>query len=93
MVNWPWVRRSLETAKEELAGLYPGNPKQKTKRPTTERLLAAFKEITLSIVHLPGQTVVHLTPLTPLQSRILALLDLSPTIYTDLAANTLSNPP
>jgi hypothetical protein len=42
---------------------------------------------------LPGQTIVHLTPLTPLQHRILALLALSTTIYTDLAANTLSNPP
>jgi transposase len=87
------ARRSLETAPEGLAGLYPGNPKQQTKRPTTERLLAAFKEITLSVVQLPGQTIVHLTPLTPLHHRILALLALSTTIYTDLAANTLSNPP
>jgi transposase len=87
------ARRALETAQEGLAGLYPGNPKQQTKRPTTERLLAAFKEITLSVVHLPGQTRVHLTPMTPIHRRILALLALSTTIYTDLAANTLSHPP
>ncbi len=87
------VRRSLQAETEGLAGLYPGNPKQQTQRPTTERLLAAFKEITLSLVQLSGQTIIHITPLTPLQSRILTLLDLSPAIYTDLAANTLPNPP
>lgn len=87
------VRRALEPENEGLAGLYPGNPKQQTHRPTTERLLAAFKESTLSFVQLPGQTIVHITPLTPLQSRILTLLDLSPSIYADLAANSLPNPP
>ncbi len=87
------ARRSLEADNEGLAGLYPGNPKQQTQRPTTERLLAAFKDITLSVVLLPGQTIVHITPLTPLQARILKLLDLSTSIYTDLAANILPNPP
>ena len=87
------VRRSLETENEGLAGLYPGNPKQQTRRPTTERLLAAFNNITLSLVQLPGQNIVHITPLTPLQCRILKLLDLPISIYTDLAANSLSNPP
>jgi transposase len=87
------ARRSLEADHEGLAGLYPGNPKQQTQRPTTERLLAAFKEITLSLVHLPGQTIIHISPLTPLQSRILSLLDLPTSIYSDLAANTLPNPP
>jgi transposase len=87
------VRRSLAAEKGALAGLYPGNPKQETQRPTTERLLAAFKDITLSVVQLPGQTIVHITPLTPLQSHILKLLDFSTSIYTDLAANALPNPP
>jgi transposase len=87
------ARRSLETEHESLAGLYPGNPKQQTQRPTTERLLAAFKEITWSLVQLPGQTIIHISPLTPLQSRILNLLDLPTSIYTDLALNTLPNPP
>lgn len=87
------ARRSLEADNERLAGLYPGNPKQQTQRPTSERLLAAFKDITLSVVLLPGQTIVHITLLTPLQCRILKLLDLSTSIYTDLAPNTLPNPP
>jgi transposase len=87
------ARRSLEAEIDGLAGLYPGNPKQQTHRPTTERLLAAFSEITLSLVQVPGQTILHITPLTPLQSRILNLLDLPTSIYTDLAVNTLPNPP
>lgn len=87
------ARRSLQADHEGLAGLYPGNPKQQTQRPPTERLLAAFKDITLSLVLLPGQTIVHITPLTPLQCPILKLLDLSTSIYTDLAANILPNPP
>jgi transposase len=87
------ARRSLQDENEILAGLYPGNPKQQTCKPTTERLFAAFTEINLSVVLLPDQTIVHLTPLTPLQCRILQLLDLPTSIYTDLAANTLPNPP
>jgi transposase len=87
------ARRALEAEHQGLAGLYPGNPKQQTQRPTTERLLAAFKDITLSLVQLPGQTIIHITPLTSLHCRILKLLDLSPSMYTDLAANSLPNPP
>jgi hypothetical protein len=56
-------------------------------------LLAAFASITLSLIQLPGQTIVHITPLTPLQCRILELLDLPPSIYTQLALNVLPNPP
>ena len=87
------ARRSLAAENESLAGLYPGNPKQQTDQPTTERLLAAFKEITLSVIQLPGQRIVHITPLTPLQSRILELLDLPPSRYTELGVNTQPNPP
>jgi transposase len=65
------VRRALAAEDTGLAGLYPGNPKQQTQSPTTERLLAAFANITLSLIQLPGQNIVHITPLTPLQGRIL----------------------
>jgi hypothetical protein len=54
---------------------------------TTERLLKMFDNVTLTIVHLPGQTIRHITPLTPLQTRILELLGLSAAIYTRLAEN------
>jgi transposase len=87
------ARRALAAVGAGLAGLYPGNPKQQTQRPTTERLLAAFANVTLSLIQLPGQNIVHVTPLTPLQHRILELLDLPTSIYTDLAVNLLPNPP
>jgi transposase len=87
------ARRALATADDALAGLYPGNPNQTTSRPTTERLLTAFKEINLSIVILPDQTIVHITPLSPLQNRILELLDLPTSIYTNLAVDIRPNPP
>ena len=37
------VRRQLAAQQQSLAGLYDGNPKRATKRPTAERLLAAFR--------------------------------------------------
>jgi transposase len=87
------ARRALAAEDAGLAGLYPGNPKQQTQRPTTERLLAAFTNVTLSFIQLPGQNIVHVTPLTSLQRRILELLDLPTSIYTDLAVDVLPNPP
>jgi transposase len=87
------VREGLQATGEALTGLYPGNPKRQTARPTTERLLKAFKEITLTVVKLPGQTIHHVTPLSQLQQRILALLGLSTSVYDNLAAAIHSIPP
>ena len=87
------VREGLQAAGEALTGLYPGNPKRQTARPTTERLLKAFKEITLTVVNLPGQTIHHVTPLSYLQQRILALLGLSTSLYDNLASVVHSIPP
>jgi hypothetical protein len=42
-------QRSLKLNKEKLAGISVGNPQRETVRPTTELLLAAFKEITSRI--------------------------------------------
>ncbi len=41
------VRRQLATEQQSLPGLYDGNPQRTTQRPTAERLLKAFGEITL----------------------------------------------
>jgi len=87
------VRRELQAQDEKLAGLYQGNPNRQTNRPTTERLLRVFDNISLTFVNLPGQKIAHVTPLTPLQSRILSLLGLPPSIYTELAASPNSISP
>jgi len=81
------VRRKLKQNQEKLAGLIENNPKKGIDNPTTERLLKTFDDVTLTIVHLPDQTIRHITPLTSLQTRILELLGLSATVYTRLAEN------
>lgn len=81
------VRRKLTQNQEKLAGLIENNPKKGIDNPTAERLLKTFREINLTIVHLPNQTIRHVTPLSTLQVRILELLGLSPAIYTRLAQN------
>ena len=80
------VRRRLAEQKGRLAGLYAGNPKRTTSRPTAEALLESFKEITLSVITLSQQTLRHLTALSELQKQILALLDFPTDIYDRLTA-------
>ncbi len=78
------VRKELKSAGKALSGLYAGNPKRQTARPTTERLLKAFGSIYLSVVQLPNQVIRHVTPLSALQKRILALLGIDTAIYEGL---------
>lgn len=82
------VRRGLQRTNAALGGLHPQNPKKATATPTTERLLRAFDQITLTVIHVPDQVIRHITPLTPLQVDILNLLGLSPDIYRSLASNS-----
>lgn len=78
------VRQALADHQQTLPGLYPGNPKRATARPTAEGLLASFRDITLVMVTVRGQTYAHLSELTPLQRRILQALDFPVSIYTRL---------
>jgi transposase len=75
-----------------LAGLYKGQPQAATARPSAERLLESFSDLTLSRVELAGQVLYHLTPLSKLQLRILELLGFPPGIYTKLTGDS-SQPP
>lgn len=86
------VRRRLAQQEDELAGLYAGNPKRTTARPTAERILEAFKDLTLTLIHEPHRSLRHLTPLSDLQQRILILLDFAPEIYTRLCINSWKPP-
>ena len=78
------VRSALAESRQEIAGLFAGNPKRRTAQPTTERLLETFNEITLTIVSGPGFVQRHLPPLSALQQQILALCGFSPAVYTRL---------
>src|SRR5712664_4756635 len=84
-------RRQLAAEGSQLAGLYAGNAKRETARPTAERLLEAFRDITLTILEGPQQMSRHLTPLSPLQQRVLEVLGCSSALYTRLC--TISSEP
>jgi transposase len=86
------VRRELKAEGTKLAGLYAGNAKRDTARPTAERLLEAFQDITLTIIKTAEQTVGHVTALKPLQQRILELLGFSAELYTALGTISLEPP-
>ena len=85
-------RRQLAAEGAKLAGLYAGNPRRETARPTAERLLEAFEGITLTVV-VKGfqQTDRYITTLSPLQQRILEILGFSLDLYTRLC--TVSSEP
>jgi transposase len=80
------VRQELAERNEKLAGLYAGNPKRSTSRPTAEALLKTFDNVTLSVINLGEQVHRHVTPLSALQTRILVLLGFPSSIYDRLCA-------
>jgi transposase len=72
------VRQALQKTEGSLAGLYDGNPRRTTRRPSAEQLLHAFSDITL--YRLPHLTI-FITPLSPLQRQILSLINIPESIY------------
>ena len=87
------VRQSLAEQNDQLSGIYAGNPKRKTAKPTAHLLLLAFADIYLQTLYLDGQVVYqHITPLNPVQRRILELLNLPTSLYEDLIKPDYSLP-
>lgn len=78
------VRRALQSQHETLAGLYEGTPHKTTDRPTTERLLKAFQDITLLRIRVRQEVRYQLSGFSKLHRRILQLLGLSVSLYTAL---------
>lgn len=78
------VRRQLQSSASSLTGLYPEHPQKQTGKPTAERLLRAFSNLTLTIIETRGQRFGHAPPLTPLQQHIIQLLGLPADIYSRL---------
>jgi transposase len=79
------VRRSLAASEECLAGLYAGQPRRATARPTSEALLRAFRGTNLVLQPSGPGPPRHVTPLSALQQRILALLGLPADTYSRLS--------
>jgi len=84
------VRARLAESQEELAGLYEGQPKRKTARPTGTRLLKAIARLEITIVCLDAnqRKEWHLQKLPPLLLCVLELANLSPELYTKLIGNS-----
>jgi transposase len=72
------VRQALLETQQSLPGLYDGNPKRKTARPSAERILQAFCHLTLYL--LPDSTI-FITPLSTLQKQILSLMNMPESLY------------
>lgn len=88
------VRQQLAQAPADppLTGLYAGQPNRSTRRPTAERILEAFRNLTLTVVELPNQIIRHLSPLSAVQQRLLVLAGLEPACYLRLVEHS-SEPP
>ena len=84
------VRRGQDQDGEGLAGLYPGQPKRTTDRPTAKRVLEAIagSGLTLTRVGSGGECRWHLTTLPVLVKRVLGYLGLSNEVYTRLVINS-----
>jgi transposase len=86
------IRERLADEQARVAGLYAGQPNRTTAHPSAEQVLEAFRNLTLTVVQLPGQLIRHLTPLSAVQQRLLALAGLDPVCYGRLTMH-LAEPP
>jgi transposase len=84
------VRRGQDQSGKPLPGLYPGQPKRTTDRPTAKRVLEAIARarITLSWVEHREQRCRHLDRLPELVKCVLGYLGLTERVYTRLVINS-----
>jgi transposase len=92
VLEWT-ARKKLQENKETLKGLYAGQRGRQAKRPSAELLLKAFAGISLALVQAAGQVTAHITPLSALQKKLLALWGLPPDLYLRLELHFPKPPP
>jgi transposase len=80
------LRAALHERGEELVGLNPASRTQATTQPTTERVIRAFRNVTVTVVTTDAWEQRHVSPLNRTQQQILDLLGLPPDLYTRLGA-------
>ena len=87
------LRRSLEQEQARLPGLHPENKQKMTDKPTAERILKAFSDISLTIIkNAAGENILRrLTPLSGLQEDILQRLGLGAALYGQLEIQAIGN--
>jgi transposase len=84
------VRRGQDQDGEGLVGLYPGQPKRMTDRPTAQRVLEAITRTGVTLIQEVSADGCrwHLTALPVLVKRVLGYLGLSEEVYTRLVINS-----
>jgi transposase len=75
------VRQALAQTGESLAGLYPWQVNRTTATPTAESILRAFRGVSLTVIEVAGRVRAFLSPISPLQERLLELLGGSADLY------------
>jgi transposase len=80
------LRRSLESEHAKLPGLHPENKQKMADKPTAERILQAFRKMSLTIIkNGAGEEILRrLTPLSGGQEAILQRLGLGTNLYQQL---------
>ncbi len=87
------LRRSLQTDQTALPGLHPENKRKMTDKPTAERILKAFSDVSLTIIkNAAGEDILRrLTPLSGVQEDIVQRLGLDAALYGQLEIQTIRN--
>ena len=87
------LRQSLQTEQTKLPGLHPEHKTKMTDKPTAERILKAFADVSLTILkNAAGEEILRrLTPLSGLQKDILQRLGLGATLYAQLEIQAMGN--
>lgn len=78
------LRMALHEQSAELVGLNPASRTQATTQPTTERVIRAFRNLTVTVVTGVGWEQRHVSSLNQTQEQILALLGLPADLYARL---------
>lgn len=80
------IAKALKDKNEQLEGLYEGNPKRKTNKPSTKRICKVFEGISIALIFSNKKLIFAImTELQPIHIKILKLLDIEPKVYLNLA--------
>ncbi len=87
------LRQSLQHDQAHLPGLHPENKAKMTDKPTAERILKAFADVSLTIIKTAaGEEILRrLTPLSGLQEDILQRQGCGTALYRQLEMQNMSN--
>jgi transposase len=78
------LRTTLQERGETIVGLNPASRTQATAQPTTERVIRAFRNLTVTVVTGEGWEQRHVSSLNQTQQQIIDLLRLPPDLYARL---------